>query len=212
MSQYYMLLKNGLADFDKILIEKYSLIGLDEADAIILIKLKKILETNKTINETIIVKELVKTMSLSEKAISEKLVILINGEYISLKIINNKETYTLDDIYKRLGNIIDNDSLENDKEEKETDIKKTVSFIEKEFEHLINPTELDVIKHWIDVDKFTFAQIKDATLECIMLKKKNIKYIDTILNKGKTSSNTNNITSKDNLSELFSSVYGKIRK
>ena len=32
MSQYYMLLKNGMVDFDKLLIEKYSFIGLDEVE------------------------------------------------------------------------------------------------------------------------------------------------------------------------------------
>ena len=212
MSQYYMLLKNGLADFDKILIDKYSLIGLDEVDAILLIKLKKILETKKNVNEKKIITELSKTMSISNKVISEKIVSLINNQYIALAIVDNKETYTLDDTYKRLANIIDDESDDEEKEEKNSDIKRAVSFIEKECEKMITPLELEVIKHWVDVDKFTFAQIKEATLECLKLKRKSIKYIDILLNKDKVKENKSKQAPKGDMLDLFNTVYGRIKK
>ena len=36
MTQYYMLLKNRLIDFEKLIIDKYSYLGLNEIDVIIL--------------------------------------------------------------------------------------------------------------------------------------------------------------------------------
>ena len=35
MSNYYMFLKNNLIDFEKLLIDKYSFLGLDEIEVII---------------------------------------------------------------------------------------------------------------------------------------------------------------------------------
>lgn len=211
MSQYYMLLKNGMVDFDKLLIEKYSFIGLDEVEAMFLIKIKKIFDSNTKISETLIINELVNVMSIDEKQIIELLVKLINSQFISLKIVDNKETYSLDDTYKRLASLLDEDNFTEEKEQKETELKKAVSFIEKECEKLISPTELEVIKHWIDVDKYTFSQIKEATLECLKLKKKSIKNIDMMLNKFKKTEEVKKSQTKENLQDLFNSVYGKLK-
>ncbi len=211
MSQYYMLLKNGMVDFEKLLIEKYSFIGLDEVETIFLIKLKKIFDSNAVISETVIVDELVKVMSINKTQIIELLIKLINGQFISLKIVNNKETYSLDDTYKRLASLLDEDNFLDELKQNESELKKTVSFIEKELEKLISPTELEVIKHWIDVDKYTFSQIKEATLECLKLKKKSIKNIDLMLSKFKNTVKPNNTQTKENLQEIFNSVYGKLK-
>lgn len=211
MSQYYMLLKNGMVDFDKLLIEKYSFIGLDEVEAMFLIKIKKIFDSNTKISETLIINELVNVMSIDEKQIIELLVKLINSQFISLKIVDNKETYSLDDTYKRLASLLDEDNFTEEKEQKETELKKAVSFIEKECEKLISSTELEVIKHWIDVDKYTFSQIKEATLECLKLKKKSIKNIDMMLNKFKKTEEVKKSQTKENLQDLFNSVYGKLK-
>ena len=211
MSQYYMLLKNGMVDFEKLLIEKYSFIGLDEVETIFLIKLKKIFDSNAVISETVIVDELVKVMSINKTQIIELLIKLINGQFISLKIVNNKETYSLDDTYKRLASLLDEDNFLDELKQNESELKKTVSFIEKELEKLISPTELEVIKHWIDVDKYTFSQVKEATLECLKLKKKSIKNIDLMLSKFKNTVKPNNTQTKENLQEIFNSVYGKLK-
>ena len=48
MSKYYMFLKNNLIDFEKLIIDKYSFLGLDEVEVIILVKLNKLLIDTKT--------------------------------------------------------------------------------------------------------------------------------------------------------------------
>ena len=64
MSQYYSLIKNGKIDFSESLLEKYVLIGLDEMDCVLLIKLQKILNDNKKATQANIISNLVKEMSL----------------------------------------------------------------------------------------------------------------------------------------------------
>lgn len=200
-----------MLDFDKLIIEKYSSIGLDEVEAMFLIKLKKVFESNSKISENIIINSLKNSMSISEKQITELLIKLINSQYISLKIVDNKETYTLDDTYKRLSSVLDDENEKGENEVKESVLKKTVLFIEKECEKIIGAAELEVIKHWIDIDKYTFSQIKEATLECLKLKKKSIKNIDMMLCKFKKNNDLKKSETKENLQDLFNSVYGQIK-
>ena len=208
MSQYYTLLVNGKLDFEELLLEKYTLIGLDEAECILLIKLKKILKDNQHTNEVALIKSLHEEMTLSEKDLSEKILKLINSDYITLDEEN--EGFTLNGTFKRLSYLYDSEEENTNKEDNITDLKKCASLIEKECEHLLSPTELEVIKHWIEVDRFSFDEIKEATLNAVSHKKKSVKYIDVFLNKEKEKKISPSIGENDELSELFkSAIYGK---
>ncbi len=208
MSQYYTLLQNGKLNFEELLLEKYTLIGLDEAECILLIKLNKFLSTNKNINEVALIKSLHNEMTLSEKELSEKILKLINSDYITLDEEN--ESFSLSGTFKRLSYLYDSEAEQANKEDNISDLKKCVSLIEKECEHLLSSTELEVIKHWLEVDKFSFDEIKAATLDAVSHKKKNVKYIDVFLNKEKEKKISPNISENDELSELFkSAIYGK---
>ena len=210
MSQYYTLLKSDKIDFCELLLEKYILIGLDEIDCIILIKLKNILKEKKSANVQFIKERLANEMTLSENDISMRLVKLINSQYISLD--EEKEIFTLNGTYKRLSALFDSELENENKSESENDLKKCASLIEKECEHLLNATEIEVIKHWIEVDKFTYEEIKEATLNAVSHKKKSVKYIDLFLNKEKEKEQVKKDIKKDELSALFNeAVYGKKR-
>lgn len=210
MSQYCDLFKSGLADFNKVLLEKYSLIGLDEVDAIVLIKLKSLLDSQTKIDEKIIVNNLVKSMSISKAEIEKRLVNLIVNQYINVSIIDGKETYALEDLYKRLGNVLEHEDINKELNEEETLIQKVTSFIEKEMAMPIKPIELQVIKHWIDVDKYSFSEIKEATLESLKLKKRSVKYIDAILSKKKPKVEIKN--NETDIEALFKAVYERTKK
>ena len=209
MSQYYSLIKNGKIDFSESLLEKYVLIGLDEIDCVLLIKLQKILNDNKKATQANIISNLVKEMSLNEKEISDKIVNLINSSYISID--EEKQSFSLDGTYKRLSSLYDSEEEQNNKDENINDLRKAATFIEKECEHLLSPTELEVIKHWIEVDKYSLKEIKEATLDAIAHKKKSVKYIDAFLHKNNNQSNKPS-NYDDELSALFeAAVYGKKR-
>lgn len=204
MSNYYMLLQNDIIDFDKLLLEKYSLLGLDEVEVIILIKLNKLLKSGNKFSIT----HLSKNMTVPEDIIRNKLVTLINNQFITLQLINKNEIYSLDDTYKRLSNLLDNLNDETNNNAFDADIVKVVVLLEKEFKKMLSPLDSEMVHKWIKEDKFSYDKIYDAVLETLKHNKKSIQYVDIILNK-KTTETKN--SSNEGLQNLFNQVYGKIK-
>lgn len=204
MSKFYMLLKNNIIDFDKLLIEKYSLLGLDEVEVVILIKLNNLLNSGNKFS----IEYLSKNMTITEDILRDKLVTLINNQFITLKLMNKNEIYSLDDTYNRLSSLLENEEIEEEKENFNTDVAKIVSLLEKEFQKILTPLELELVHKWIYDDKFSYDKIYNAILEALKLKKKSVQNVDIFLNK---KNNSEVKTSNDGLEDLFNQVYGKIK-
>lgn len=204
MSKFYMLLKNNFIDFDKLLIEKYNLLGLDEIELVILIKLNNLLNSGKKFS----IEYLSNNMTVKEDVIREKLVSLINNQFITLKLVNKNEIYSLDDTFKRLSDLLDNEEVEENKEENNSLLAIIVSLLESEFKKILSPLELELVHKWVYEDKFSYDKINNAVLEALKLKKKSIQSVDLLLNK-----KDNNQTSSTNtgIQDLFNQVYGKIK-
>jgi len=205
MSNYYMFLKNNLIDFEKLLIDKYSFLGLDEIEVIILLKLNKLLNSGNKFS----IEYFTKNMTITEEVIREKLVVLINNQFIDLKLVNKSEIYSLDDTFKRLAQLLEKEEMEETTDELNTDCAKIVALLEKEFKKILSPLDLELVHKWIFEDKFSYSKIYNAILETLKLKKSNIQYVDVILNKKET--NNSNNSSKEGLQDLFNQVYGKIK-
>lgn len=205
MSKYYIYLKNNYIDFQKLLIEKYSFLGLDEIDTIILIKLNNLLNSGNKFS----IDAISNTMKVDENIIKDRLVTLINNQFITLKLLNKSEIYSLDETFKKLANLLDNEETQEKVIELDSDVSKIVSVLEQEFKKILSPLDLELVHKWIYDDKFTFEEINNAILETLKLKKKNVQYVDIILNKNKNKVNTP--SNDDGLVDLFNQVYGKIK-
>lgn len=204
MSQYYLLLKNNLIDFEKLLLEKYSFLGLDEIDAIILIKMNKLLNAgNKFSTEAI-----VKTMSITEETLKNKLVSLINNQFITLMLDGKSEIYSLDDTFKRLTKLLEENETVINNENDNNEMQKVVTLLESEFKKVLSPLDLEIVHNWIYEDKFPYEKIYNAVMETLKLKKKSIQYVDVILNKKEE---VKKEKSSEGLQSLFNQVYGKIK-
>ncbi len=205
MSKYYIYLKNNYIDFQKLLIEKYVFLGLDEIDTIILIKLNNLLNSdNKFSIDTIC-----DTMKVSDEIIKDKLVSLINNQFITLKLVNKSEIYSLDDTYKKLAILLDNEESKEQDIELNKEVSNVVTLLEQEFKKILSPLDLELVSKWIHEDKFTYDNIYDAVLETLKLNKKSIQYVDIILNKNKTKENK--VSDDNEIVDLFNKVYGKIK-
>ncbi len=204
MSQYYLLLKNNLIDFNKLLLEKYSFLGLDEIDTIILIKLNKLLnEGHKFSTEAI-----VKTMSITEETLKNKLVSLINNQFITLILDGKNEIYSLDDTFKRLSKLLEENETMIDNEKSNNEMQRVVTLLESEFKKVLSPLDLEIVHNWVYEDKFSYDKINNAVMETLKLKKKSIQYVDVILNKKEE---VKKEKSSEGLQSLFNQVYGKIK-
>lgn len=204
MSKYYMFLKNNLIDFEKLIIDKYSFLGLDEVEVIILVKLHKLLSTGNKFS----IDYISKNMTVSETIIRDKLVTLINNQFITLKLVDKSEIYSLDDTFKRLAELLEKEEVDEIKNEINEDIKKIVLLLEKEFNKMLTPLELEIVYKWINDDKFSYDKIYEAVLETLKYKKNSIQYVDVLLNKKETPVKS---SSNDGLQDLFNQVYGKIK-
>lgn len=204
MSKFYMLIKNNLIDFDKLLIEKYYLLGLDEVELVILIKLNKLLNSGNKFS----IEYLCNNMTVDKEVISDKLVTLINNQFITLKLVNKNEIYSLDDTFKKLASLLEGEEIEEQDEDDKNLVAIIVSMLEREFKKILSPLELELVSKWIYDDKFSYDEINDAILETLKLKKKNIQNVDMILNRKE---NNNQNTPNEGLQDLFNQVYGKIK-
>ena len=205
MRQYYMLLKNRFIDFEKLIIDQYRYLGLNEVETMILIKLNRLLENNKRFSS----EELAKGMTISEEEVRNKLVDLINQQFITLTLSGKNEIYSLDDTYKRLAELLDATDEEEEHQEDDQEMKKVVALLEKEFQKLLTPLELEAVQQWITVDHFSFQKIQESVFQCVQMKKKNVKYVSVLLYK---KDDTRKVDSpKEGLQNLFNTVYGQIK-
>lgn len=206
MRQYCQLIKNGTISFTSLLIEKYHLLNLNETDVIILIKLHQLLNEG---TKKLVAKDIAPTMSISLNTISKRIVDLVNNGYITLSISkdNHQEEFSLDGVYKLLAAILEDGDGAIKMETNDNDIKKIVSLLEETTKKVISQVDLDIVRHWVMVDKITVSQVEEALTQCVKMKKVDVKYIDLILNKTKEEPKTKE--QKEDLLALFSSIYDK---
>jgi len=198
------LIEKNIVDFPELVLNNYYKLGLNETDAVILIKLNYLLKSNKTFIST---KELAETLSISSQTTSKRLNSLIERGFIKLKLVKNgngkqTETFNLDFLVERI--------LKSDYEEKEVDkIEKNktlegklVTLFEEEFKKPLSVLDIQTITKWLNEDKYTYELIKDALFEAIRSRKLNIKYVDGILLKSDKKQVENKYKKTTNIKDL----------
>ncbi len=204
MSQYFNLIKNQTIDFNKLLLEKYYQLDLNETEVVILLKLNSLLIKG---TKKLLASELAKSMKISSSVIGKRLVDLVNKGYINITVndANCGEEFSLDETYKRLSYLLENSDNIVEEEVISNDFSMIVKFIENQFGSILKPLDLEVINHWINIDKYSIDSIKEAVSEASRLKKNNVKYVDVFLSNKKE----NKEPAKGDLLELFNNVYNK---
>ena len=127
-------------------------------------------------NNLLSITNLAAKVTLSENDLSTRVLLLVQKGFIELLIGNDsQETFSLDDTYEKLGNVIDHE--ETNPISRKDQIRQIVNYIETTFQAVIKPNEVEIINAWID-EKYTFEEIKEATLECLRMGKPYIQYVD----------------------------------
>lgn len=177
MSQYYTLIKNQMIDFDKLILEKYFCLDLDEVDTIILIKINELIKYKKTLDA----KAVASKMSIDVDQVSKKIVGLVERGYVSIEIGEAGEIVSMDGIYNRLATLLDRDDANSKSDDKATIVKKVAEDFSAFFNKTPSPMDLQMINHWVIDDDFTYEEINEAIQNCAMKKKMSSRFIDAYL-------------------------------
>ena len=202
MNQYYELLKQEIIVFEKLLIDKYHLIGLNEVETIILIKINKSLKEGK---RKLVIDEIAPNMSIDSSVLANTIIDLVNRGYITVEIsnVNALETYNLDGTLKRLSEVFDeaNQKVLN----VDTNIAEVVNLIEAESGKSVSSLDLEMIRHWFNDLGYSKEQVDEAIYKASKNKKLSVKYVDRIL----ANQNKKSVSPEDNdeIKDLISRVY-----
>lgn len=170
------LIRHNIVDFTELVLNNYNKLGLDETDAVIIIKLSYLL--NKNVN-FIQPKQLAEMLSISPQTTSKRLNNLMDRGFVKIKLAKDArgketETFDLDHIILRI--------LKEDFENKEqTSDHDLVSLFEDEFQKILSPLDIQIINKWIDEDNYTKDQIKEALFKAVKANRRSINYVDGIL-------------------------------
>lgn len=175
MNNYSKLINSHMISFKEALVKNFKKIDLNEIEAMVII----LLYEQKKINNTLSIESLLEQVTLSEYDLSSMIVNLVERGYIELVIEDNmEEHFFLTPTIDKLGEVLE----QNDKKTHSNDIElsKTVNFIESVFQKQMTLNDLKIIDRWLE-EGFSFEEITSTVLECVRLKKTNVKYVDAVL-------------------------------
>jgi len=165
-------------DLDKIILDNYKDIGIHPIDAIILIKM---LELDK-LNEPILTSSIARKTGLCIAEVQDSLVNLMNKQIYEIYLDYSKgvgeEKYNFNQLFRILEENF-KDSVTVDKDATVT--KKVMDLVESELKRSVTPIELDMIRSWVDEDKFSEDDVRRALLEVVTTGRVNIKSINRSL-------------------------------
>ncbi|MFC4557355.1 DnaD domain-containing protein [Virgibacillus kekensis] len=164
----------------KRLLEKYSSMGLNETEVMVVLQLFRFIQEN---NEFPTPYDLASCLTIDEKGCSDILRKLIQKNLLSIEQWENEnnvlsEVYSLNPLWEKLF---------HEKEEKKDYPEDGTIFIlfEQEFGRPLSPFEIEMINTWLDEDEVLPALIKAALRESVLMGKLNFKYIDRIIREWK---------------------------
>ncbi|HNZ77155.1 MAG TPA: DnaD domain protein [Bacilli bacterium] len=205
MNRYYDLLKNNFLDFNRILLEKYHQLQLNELDVVILMKLNSYLIQGE---KSVSFDQLISTMTATEEECSNRVIDLINKGIITMELSKEtgKEIYGLDELYRKLSFIIDGEDEKIDKEEQKRWIKTTINDLERELKKILTPLEIQMVNKWYIDYHYQYEEVCEALLETLKVKNRGMNFMDRYLYKqhNKTEST---VEVKENIQDMFSKVY-----
>ncbi|XMB66121.1 DnaD domain protein [Mycoplasmatota bacterium zrk1] len=178
MDNNYGLLNIKYLDIDKLLLNSYLRLRIDETDVVILLLL---FEVNNHGSNFLSISELARKTTISIDDLANKVDILVTRGFVNLDIYINKageeETkFSVVPTVKKIFDLFKEDEIKEMKKGN-TDIPRIVSMIEDEFKRVLSSKELYIIKSW----EYSYEEVKEALLETLKQKKLRIEYLNKIL-------------------------------
>jgi len=177
------LIRKNIVDFSELVLNNYYKIGLDETDAIIIIKLNYLLNRNITFIHP---KKLSDMLSISSSTTSKRLNNLMEAGYIKMELISNgngkeTESFNLDTVIERIIKADFEEKMQESTDDQTNIESKLVHLFETEFRKPLSVLDIQTITKWLNDDNYHYEEIKNALFEASKARKLSIKYVDGIL-------------------------------
>lgn len=205
MNNIGKLIKSKTISFNETLIKNYVKLNLNEVEAMILMILYNQQDEG---NSYLSVKALKNKVSISIEDLSNYVMLLVQKGMIEILIDEEgKETFNLNQIIEKLGEILNNNKVEE--YDKSFIVSEIISFIEKIYVKPLTSADLLIINDWID-HNYDFEDIKRAVIQSTHVQKQSLKYVDAIL-VNKQNNRRTNVEADPKIKELIDSIYVKSR-
>lgn len=177
MKSYFELIKSNLIDFNKVLLDNYSKININETECLVLYHLHKLLKVSSHLD----IKDLTSKMTLSDNEASEVILSLVNKGFISIQLNNGVEEYSLDDTYRILGYLFETTEQSELSSAVAIEMKKTIATIEQKFKRILSPMDITVIKKWFYDYKYDVTIINEEIEKASKKKTASVNMVDRAL-------------------------------
>lgn len=205
MNNIGKLIKSKTISFNETLIKNYVKLNLNEIEAMILMILYNQQDEG---NSYLSIKALHNKVSISLEDLSNYVMLLVQKGMIEILIDEEgKETFNLNQIIDKLGEILDNNKV--DEYDKTFIVSEIISFVEKVYVKPLASADLLIVNDWVD-NNYDLEDIKKAVLQSTHVQKQSLKYVDAILvNKQNTKRTA--VEADPKMKELIDSIYVKSR-
>ncbi|WYP28302.1 DnaD domain-containing protein [Alkalihalobacillus sp. FSL W8-0930] len=166
-----------------LLLEKYTALGLNEQELMALLHIQSYLDHGE---KFVTPMQLCERMTLSHEDCTKLLSKLIRSQMLSLEKSSDEtgmfyETYSLEPLWLRLIECMDEESQRSTELQSNELEGKLYKQVEQEFGRPLSPIEGETLSMWIDQDKHQPELIFAALKEAVISGKLNFRYIDRIL-------------------------------
>ena len=177
------LIQKNIVDFSELVLNNYYKIGLDETDAIIIIKLKYLLDRHITFIHP---KKLSNMLSIAPSTTQKRLQKLMDHGFIKMELIRNgngkeTESFNLDYVIERIVKAEYEEKIHESSDQNKNIESRLVSLFETEFRKPLSVLDIQTITKWLNEDQYSFDEIKNALFEASKARKLSIRYVDGIL-------------------------------
>lgn len=198
MNNYSKLIHSNVISLNDVLIQNYKRLGLDEVNMTLLLHLNFQKNNQNNFLSTSILAD---KMTISEEKISERILFLLNQEFIELEIDETGEKFSLEPLIKKIADIL----FEDDQPSTEKlDVSEIIEYCEKTYQKLLTVDDLKIVNMW--VEEYTIDEIKSAVLDSLKAKKTQLRYADAILVNRKNNSNREKIEVDKELQEVLNTI------
>lgn len=167
---------------NKILIDKYGALGIDERTLAVIIRLMDIHGTSDALPDF---KTLAAHTTMTDHDISKIMENMIQNGLIEVKTVKEEgkfiERFNLDPLFEKLVKAADEGTV-TEKEKDPSKIRELFEYVELLYGRVISPNEFQRINSWLDDSRHSPEMIKEAIDLAYQNQVTSLQYVERILN------------------------------